>query len=188
MANTLLDDEFYSKNNFDIDKSCKHESFATSIEVRRSLPDRSEGKGRPLKMKEISRLLAVMELLRKRISKSMPSQHIALFLAVAENPGITMPELMEFLDMPQGTVSRNVKLLSNYVEREAGVTRRKGYNLLRTQPDPENRQILAVHMTGKGHALLKELAGTLNPHLDDDWEGGYDEGHGEDRSRGIEMH
>jgi len=139
-------------------------------------------------MREISRLLAAMELLRKRVNKAMPSQHIALFLAVAENPGITMPELMDFLDMPQGTVSRNVKLLSNYVEQEAGVTRRKGHNLLRTQPDPENRQVLAVHVTGKGHALLKELAGTLNPHLDDDWEGGYDEGRGEGRSRGMEMH
>jgi len=129
-----------------------------------------------------------MELLRKRISKSMPSQHIALFLAVAENPGITMPELMDFLDMPQGTVSRNVKLLSNYVEREAGVVRRKGHNLLRTQPDPENRQILAVHLTGRGYALLKELAAILNPRLEEDWEGRYEEGRAEGKSKWLEMH
>jgi len=137
-------------------------------------------------MKEISRLLAAMELLRKRVNKEMPSQHIALLLMVAENPGITMPELVQALGMPQGTVSRNVKVLSNYVEYEEGVARRKGRNLLRTQPDHENRQILAVFLTGRGEALVEELAKTLSPA--EERERGYADGRGLANGRALVMH
>lgn len=139
-----------------------------------------------LRMKEISRLLAAMELLRKRVNKEMPSQHIALLLTVAQSPGITMPELVQALGMPQGTVSRNVKVLSNYVEHEKGVTRRKGRNLLRTQPDHENRQVLAVFLTGRGEALVEELARTLSPPAER--ERGYAEGRDPAGGRALVMH
>jgi len=137
-------------------------------------------------MKEISRLLAAMELLRKRVNKEMPGQHIALLLMVAENPGITMPELVQALGMPQGTVSRNVKVLSNYVEYEEGVARRKGRNLLRTQPDHENRQVLAVFLTGRGEALVEELAKTLNP--SPERESRFVDGRGAANGRSAVMH
>lgn len=121
--------------------------------------------GRNLKggvcMKQVGRMLAAMELLRKRVHKEMPIQHIVLLLTVAEHPGITMPELTATLEMPQGTVSRNVKVLSSYVEWEDGVARCRGRNLLRTLPDPDNRHVLAVHLTGRGEALIQELARTV---------------------------
>jgi len=113
-------------------------------------------------MTEVSRMLEAMELLRKRVHREMPIQHIVLLLTVAENPGVTMPELVSRLDMPQGTVSRNVKVLSSYVEWENGVARSRGRNLLRTLPDAENRHILAVYLTGRGEALVQELARTVN--------------------------
>jgi len=114
-------------------------------------------------MSEISRMFAALEFLRRRLNKGMPSQHVALLLAVAENPGITMPELCRLLDMPQGTVSRNVKVLSHYVERgEDGVARPKGHGLLRTQPDRENALALAVHLTGKGEAMVNEIRRILD--------------------------
>lgn len=114
-------------------------------------------------MSEISRMFAAIEFLRRRLSKGMPSQHVTLLLAVAENPGITMPELCRLLDMPQGTVSRNVKVLSHYVEREGdSVLSSRGHGLLRTQPDRLNSQALAVYLTGRGEALVQELGQILN--------------------------
>ena len=85
-------------------------------------------------------------------------QQLVLFLTVVENPGITMPELVDLLGMPQGTVSRNVKALSHYVVWQDGVAVPHGRNLLRTQADEDNRHVLAVYPTGRGEALAREIA------------------------------
>ncbi|NJC88035.1 MAG: winged helix-turn-helix transcriptional regulator [Desulfuromonas sp.] len=114
-------------------------------------------------MREIFRLSAALGILRHQVHKELPLQHIALLLAVSENPGITMPELMKMLDMPQGSLSRNVKALSRYVEREHDVPVLKGYDLLRTERDPQHPRVLAVYLTGHGEALIRELARTLRP-------------------------
>jgi len=108
-------------------------------------------------MKEIIDIYNVIEHLRKNVNKDFPSQHIAIFLAVAQNPGITMPELISQLDMPQGTLSRNVKLLSRFMEHDNGKTSLKGHDLLRTEPVPTGRHALAVYLTDKGRFLLREL-------------------------------
>jgi len=114
-------------------------------------------------MSELTRVLKAVEMLRKRVHKAMPTQHLSLLLTVADNPGVTMPELGQLLDMPQGTVSRNVKVLSHYVEREAGSLQPKGRNLLRTQPDLHNPHCLAVYLTGRGEAVVEELRAILYP-------------------------
>jgi len=108
-------------------------------------------------MSEIDRIFKVVEHLRKNVNKDFPSQHVAIFLAVAQNPGITMPELIRQLDMPQGTLSRNVKLLSRFMEHENGKSSLRGHDLLRTEPVPTGRHALAVYLTDKGEFLLREL-------------------------------
>jgi DNA-binding MarR family transcriptional regulator len=112
-------------------------------------------------MNELSRLLAVLQFLRARVSRDLPLQQAVLLLTVAARPGITMPELMPALAMPQGTVSRNVKALAHTVSWQNGVAVPRGYGLLRTQPSVDNRQVLAVYLTGRGEALLEEMARLL---------------------------
>ncbi|PLY00107.1 MAG: hypothetical protein C0623_07950 [Desulfuromonas sp.] len=109
--------------------------------------------------KEIATLSCVIDMLRRQVNKDLPSQHIALLLAVAQKPGITMPELCKQLEMPQGTVSRNVKLLTHFCAKNGGgsVTR-KGYGLLETEKSSANRYQLAVFLTNKGKELVEELA------------------------------
>ena len=107
-------------------------------------------------MQEINKLSRVIELLRKQLNKDLPSQHIALLLAVAQEPGITMPELCKRLDMPQGTVSRNVKLMSHYADKN-GDAAKKGYGLLETEPATSNRYQLAVSLTAEGERLIQKL-------------------------------
>ena len=108
-------------------------------------------------MNEISRLAKVVEHLRKNVNKDLPSQHLAIYLAVAENPGVTMPELIRQLDMPQGTLSRNVKLLSRFMVHEKGQSVMKGHDLLRTESVPTGRHALAVYLTDRGEFLLREI-------------------------------
>lgn len=112
-------------------------------------------------MAEIGRLLDVLQLLRSRINRDLPVQQAVLLLTVAQRPGITMPELMTVLDMPQGTVSRNVKALSHSVSWQNGIAVPRGYGLLRTVPSVGNRQVLAVYMTGRGEVLIEEVARLL---------------------------
>lgn len=114
-------------------------------------------------MTEISQLSAALGVLRQHVHKELPLQHITLLLAVSEYPGITMPELMRLLEMPQGSLSRNVKVMSSYVARENGVAVLRGYNLLRTERDPGQRRVLSVYLTSRGEALIKTLAGKLRP-------------------------
>jgi DNA-binding MarR family transcriptional regulator len=110
-------------------------------------------------MQEINKLSRVIDFSRKQLNKDLPSQHIALLLAVAEQPGITMPELCERLDMPQGTVSRNVKLMSHYCDKNNGASvPKKGYGLLETEPAPTNRYQRAVFLTDAGERLVEKLA------------------------------
>ena len=112
-------------------------------------------------MIEIIRLAKVVEHLRKNVNKDLPSQHIAIYLAVVQNPGITMPELIRQLDMPQGTLSRNVKILSRFLENSKGKTGLKGYDLVFTEPVQNGRHALSVHLTARGRALAVEIAEIL---------------------------
>ena len=106
----------------------------------------------------MSCLLDILQLLRTRLNRDLPIQQAVLLLTVAERPGVTMPELMAILDMPQGTVSRNVKALSHSVSLQNGALVPRGYGLLRTMPSVDNRQVLAVFLTGRGEALVEEIA------------------------------
>lgn len=108
-------------------------------------------------MLEVTRLFNTVEFLRNRINKSMPIQHVALFLLVAQKQGITMPELCEQLSMPQGSLSRNVKLLARYLEKENGRMVARGYDLLRTEPSVSNPHALSVFLAPRGLELIEEM-------------------------------
>lgn len=116
-------------------------------------------------MREINQMFDAMEMLRKQVKKDMPSQHISLLLKVSQNPGVTMPELCALLEMPQGTLSRNVKSLSSYVDRSERISQVKGLGLLYTEQGEINRHARVVYLTDKGRSVVTELACTINPQL-----------------------
>jgi hypothetical protein len=99
-----------------------------------------------------------IELLRRRVNKDLPSQHIALLLAVAMQPGITMTELCTQLDMPQGSVSRNVKLMSHFCANSGTKVTKNGYGLLKTDQAEVSRYRLSVFLTAEGERLVQKLA------------------------------
>jgi len=104
--------------------------------------------GSPVVAQQLAQLSAVMTCLRTELNKDLPIQHIALLLAVVQKPGISMQELMEQLGMPQGSVSRNVKLLSS---------RGRGYGLLQTVQGEVKRKQVVVYPTEKCIRLVVKL-------------------------------
>ncbi len=80
---------------------------------------------------------------------------------MAERPGITQSELSELLDMPQGTVSRNLKLLNRYFEQGQSGSRAKGYGLLVTRPLDGCTYPLGVYLTAKGDELILDVTQEL---------------------------
>lgn len=104
-------------------------------------------------MRELKSIYQVVEVIRQEVNKDLPIQQLALFLLVAERPGITMTEMCRVLRMPQGSVSRNVKQLGLYLDQRGGRSVPRGLDLLRTEPDPENRCRLSVYLTKRGQLL-----------------------------------
>jgi hypothetical protein len=123
-----------------------------------------------MKLMGVIKLTKCLLHARDTIYRDLPLQHLIMFLTVVDNPGITMPELADKLDIPQGTVSRNVKALGVYLrdptaaEIKEGLTAKKkaGYDLLRVEPDMEHRKMLAVYPTANGMRLAKELLDFIN--------------------------
>ena len=97
----------------------------------------------------LTQLSNVVSFLRTEVNKDLPMQHLAILLAVVEQPGISMQKLYPQLDMPQGTLSRNVKVLVNQ------------YGLLYTEQIPNNRKQYAVYPTDKCIELMEKVCGFM---------------------------
>ena len=110
---------------------------------------------------KVTQLTEVITCLRVELNKDLPIQHVALILAVVTQPGISMQDLMGRLDMPQGSVSRNVKLLSN---------QGRGYGLLRTDQDEVNRKQVVVFPTEKCLHLVEKLCHLIQVEQQDEHE------------------
>jgi DNA-binding MarR family transcriptional regulator len=110
---------------------------------------------------QVTQLSDVITCLRTELNKDLPIQHIALILAVVQQPGISMQDLMDSLGMPQGSVSRNVKLLSS-----PG----RGYGLLRNEHDLVNRKQVVVFPTEKCSALVEKLCRLMQTAVVEDLE------------------
>lgn len=110
-------------------------------------------------------LFRALEYFREKIDKDLPMQHVSILLAVAASPRITMQELSRILGMPQGSVSRNVKILSKYNRKPTEAEKAKGQKgpieagrgLLHADPDLTQRKHLAVSLTTKGFDLIRGL-------------------------------
>lgn len=96
----------------------------------------------------------VIEQLRQHTASDIAITQLTIFLTVCYREGITMTELGEYLNMPQGSVSRNVKVLSRYLVEGENGREVRGYDLIRTEPALDDRRRLAVYLTGKGRYLL----------------------------------
>lgn len=113
--------------------------------------------------KGLSRIDKLVDMLQQKIYAEFPIQQLKLLAKVAEHAktGVTMPELMALTKMPQGSLSRNIKKLSTYLEPDEdnpNIKKEGGYGLVRTVPDMVNRRSFRVFITKKGEKLVEKLA------------------------------
>ena len=107
---------------------------------------------------EINNFRSIVQFIRESVASDLSLSQLAIYLTVCSDEGITMPELAQGLNIPQGSLSRNIKRLSRY--DEDGIV--KGHDLLITTPDTRDRKRLAVYLTERGKALKIELNRLLN--------------------------
>lgn len=82
-----------------------------------------------------------------------------IFLHICIHERKTIHELHQELGMPQGSVSRNVKKLSVYKDRETG--EKGGYGLLHTERDLDYPNRVAVTLTPLGREVKEHLLKVL---------------------------
>jgi DNA-binding MarR family transcriptional regulator len=88
----------------------------------------------------------------------MGIQTYSIFLQIALEEGIGVMELTKRLDVSGASASRNVLLLSK--ER---TSKRKGYNLVQTDYDPQERRRKMCSLTAPGRKLLTKLSQLILP-------------------------
>jgi DNA-binding MarR family transcriptional regulator len=110
----------------------------------------------------INRFDRGISYIREQLNGDFALPQLAIFLLVARNEDITMVEIGERLNMPQGTVSRNVKALSKYHTREGNKVNTHGYDLLKVEPDLFDRRKFAVTLTTKGKEIKNILDDLLS--------------------------
>jgi DNA-binding MarR family transcriptional regulator len=93
--------------------------------------------------------------LRRAISVDIPLQQVIILLEVAAQPGITQGELSERVQMSPSSISRSMRMLSKFCERDAD--KEKGYGLVETRPDLRDRHRQACFLSEKGKALIHEF-------------------------------
>lgn len=99
----------------------------------------------------------------KEVNSDFTVQQIGMLLEVAvREGGITMPELVEATGMSQGGVSRNVKMMSSYIEKFPGhKSIVHGFKILETKQDLTNRRCLSVSLSEKGKRMMERVTAIL---------------------------
>lgn len=100
-----------------------------------------------------------ISFIREHINKDIAFSQLAVFIEVCLKEGITMYDLVDKLDLPQASISRCTKELSKYIEKDPKTGERKigGYDLIRSEPDLEERRRLVLYLTPKGQQIKKLL-------------------------------
>jgi DNA-binding MarR family transcriptional regulator len=92
------------------------------------------------------------------VHKDIAMPQLTILLLVAQEQGISQPDLAMIMGIPQATVSRNVlKLSEKFVQNAKGDWRQTGYDLVETRPDPYETRRHAVYLTKKGKQVINAL-------------------------------
>ena len=95
---------------------------------------------------KIIELYSLLEMIRRELGGDYAPQQLSILLITAVNEGITQSDLAKHLNMPQPTVSRNVKKLED------------GYEFVVTKDDfGIGYRRKAVFMTEKGKSFVARI-------------------------------
>lgn len=92
----------------------------------------------------------------RKLDPELPLQTVAVFVAVALKPGITMKDLGPLVGLSQASISRNVAALAKTHRLD-----KPGLDLLIAREDPVERRRKIVELTPKGRGVLSALLAAL---------------------------
>lgn len=104
-----------------------------------------------MKSKELNRCLKLTEVLRKQHS-DFPPNGLAIFVCIAQEEGLSASDLINKLNIPKATVSRNLRLLGETLSPT-----KKGMNLIKLVHDPKDYRVRRGYLTDAGRAFLEEI-------------------------------
>lgn len=102
---------------------------------------------------ELRAVTEALDYLRREINNDIPIQQILILLTVAENPGMSQSELATKVGMSPSSISRSVRMLGRYLERDNDIE--KGYGLIETRPDLRIRSRQACFLTTLGQKVIE---------------------------------
>jgi len=107
----------------------------------------------------IIRFGRAVSYLRDKVNPDMVLGQVAVFLFVAEHEGATMSDAANLMGMLSGTLSRNVKMLSQFRRKGASGNygEVEGDDLLDVRPDLSERKRNALYLSKRGKEVLRQL-------------------------------
>lgn len=106
-------------------------------------------------LKELQRGLELTRTLRKYHS-DFPPNGLAIFFSLADTEGASCTELVERLDMPKATVSRNLRMLGPLLSPH-----KEGLKLVELIHDPNDYRIRRAYLTELGKEFASDLIAAL---------------------------
>jgi len=98
------------------------------------------------------RTRGILAFLTAHPTYQLNSREWLVFLTVAMDEGLTTPELVEQLQMPQQTLSRKIRSLGQTVDASGDF---QGYNLIRIVPKGKAH---SLYLTDEGRALWQAFS------------------------------
>ncbi|HHJ3231254.1 TPA: MarR family winged helix-turn-helix transcriptional regulator [Vibrio parahaemolyticus] len=105
---------------------------------------------------ELSRGLKLSAVLREYIPDSTPNG-FAIFMVVAQREGLAAGDLVDALDMPKSTISRNLKKLSDRFSPH-----KEGLDLIRLEHDDADYRVRRAFLTERGKEFLANITRALS--------------------------
>ncbi len=107
-------------------------------------------------LKELQRGLKLITTL-KEVHSDFPPNGLAIFLSLMHKEGVSCTELVESLDMPKATVSRNLRMLGPLLS-----PRKDGMKLIELIHDPDDYRVRRAYLSKKGKAFAVKLLKALS--------------------------
>ena len=98
------------------------------------------------------RTKAILGFLTNHPDYQLNSREWLVFLTVAMDEGVTAPELVQQLQLPQQTLSRKIRTLGQVVNNSGGF---EGYNLIRIVPKGKAHSLF---LTDNGRNLWQDFS------------------------------
>lgn len=109
----------------------------------------------------MAKLIAVSSAL-KHVQAELSLGQVVALIAIATEPGLSVNELAERLQIPQQSASRHVAALLGRYQTEPAESRSRASALIKQEINPEDPRRRALSVSEGGRKLLEEMLARLD--------------------------